>query len=32
MDRQEWLDQVVAATLEPAIPICDPHHHFWTLS
>ena len=29
MDRQAWLDQVVEETLEPALPICDPHHHLW---
>ena len=29
MDRQEWLDQVVEETLEPDLPICDPHHHLW---
>ena len=29
MDRQEWLDQVVEETLEPDLPICDPHHHNW---
>lgn len=27
--RQEWLDQVKEDALEPALPICDPHHHFW---
>jgi hypothetical protein len=29
MDRQAWLDQVVEETLEPDLPICDPHHHLW---
>ena len=29
MDRQAWLDQVVEETLEPQLPICDPHHHLW---
>ena len=25
----EWLAQTLEETLEPEIPICDPHHHFW---
>ena len=25
----EWLALTPEATLEPDIPICDPHHHFW---
>ena len=29
MDRRAWLDQVVEETLEPKLPICDPHHHLW---
>ena len=29
MDRQAWLDQVIEETLEPQLPICDPHHHLW---
>ena len=29
MDRRAWLDQVVEETLEPDLPICDPHHHLW---
>ena len=24
-----WLAQTPEETLEPEIPICDPHHHFW---
>ena len=24
-----WLDLTQEPTLEPEIPICDPHHHFW---
>lgn len=24
-----WLAQVQEATLEPELPICDPHHHLW---
>jgi predicted TIM-barrel fold metal-dependent hydrolase len=29
MDREQWLGQVKEAILEPALPICDPHHHLW---
>lgn len=25
----EWLALTQESTLEPEIPICDPHHHFW---
>jgi L-fuconolactonase len=25
----DWLAQTPEETLEPGIPICDPHHHFW---
>ena len=25
-----WLAQTQEATLEPELPICDPHHHLWT--
>ena len=25
----DWLALTTEATLEPEIPICDPHHHFW---
>ncbi len=25
----EWLSQTQESTLEPDLPICDPHHHFW---
>ena len=24
-----WLAQTVEPALEPDLPICDPHHHFW---
>ncbi len=27
--NQEWLDLVTEETLEPDLPICDPHHHLW---
>ncbi len=26
-----WLDRTQEATLEPELPICDPHHHLWDL-
>ena len=32
MEKQVWLDQVVEETLEPELPICDPHHHLWDRS
>ncbi len=25
----DWLGLTTEPTLEPEIPICDPHHHFW---
>ncbi len=25
----DWLDLTTEPVLEPEIPICDPHHHFW---
>ena len=25
----DWLALTPEETLEPALPICDPHHHFW---
>jgi predicted TIM-barrel fold metal-dependent hydrolase len=25
----DWLDQVREDIIEPALPICDPHHHLW---
>jgi L-fuconolactonase len=27
--NQAWLAQVTEKALEPDLPICDPHHHFW---
>ena len=27
----DWLALTQEPTLEPALPICDPHHHFWDL-
>lgn len=27
--NKPWLDQVTEETLEPALEICDPHHHLW---
>src|SRR5262245_55454103 len=29
MEREQWLAQVKEEILEPALPICDPHHHLW---
>ena len=26
---EDWLAQTVEETLEPDLPICDTHHHFW---
>lgn len=25
--NKAWLDQKIEETLEPDLPICDPHHH-----
>ena len=25
----DWLALTQETTLEPDLPICDPHHHFW---
>ena len=27
----DWLALTVESSLEPDLPICDPHHHFWDL-
>src|ERR687888_1437423 len=27
----DWLALTVEGPLEPALPICDPHHHLWDL-
>jgi predicted TIM-barrel fold metal-dependent hydrolase len=27
--NSEWLAQVTEPIIEPALPICDPHHHLW---
>ena len=29
MQGNDWLAQTIEPTLEPEIPICDPHHHSW---
>ena len=29
MQHQDWLELTKEAALEPAMPICDPHHHLW---
>ena len=28
-DREAWLNATVEDALDPALPICDPHHHLW---
>ena len=28
-EHHRWLDLTVEEALEPDVPICDPHHHFW---
>ena len=28
-DREAWLALTVEEAIEPGLPICDPHHHFW---
>ena len=27
----DWLSLTQEPTLEPDMPICDPHHHFWDM-
>lgn len=27
--NRDWLAQIQEETLEPNLPICDPHHHLW---
>ena len=29
--EENWLDRTKEATLDPELPICDPHHHLWDL-
>lgn len=29
MTEDEWLNLTLEETLEPELPICDPHHHLW---
>ena len=29
--NSDWLALTLEETLEPDIPICDPHHHFWDM-
>ena len=28
-EREAWLTLTIEDPLEPGLPICDPHHHFW---
>ena len=29
IQREAWLGQNVEEAIDPGLPICDPHHHFW---
>ena len=29
IQREAWLGQNVEEAIDPDLPICDPHHHFW---
>jgi L-fuconolactonase len=29
--NEAWLDALEEEVLDPALPICDPHHHLWDL-
>ena len=29
IQREAWLGQKVEEAIDPGLPICDPHHHFW---
>ncbi len=29
--EENWLDRTQEETLDPELPICDPHHHLWDL-
>jgi len=29
LTNRDWLDLTTEETLEPDLPICDPHHHLW---
>jgi len=28
-EHQDWLDLIEEDALDPDLPVCDPHHHFW---
>ena len=28
-DRDDWLALSTEQAIDPGLPICDPHHHFW---
>ncbi len=28
-EREAWLALTIEEAIEPDLPICDPHHHFW---
>ena len=27
--RNDWLENTIEETIDPDLPICDPHHHLW---
>jgi len=27
--NEEWLNTNKEVAIDPDLPICDPHHHFW---
>ena len=31
-DHEDWLALTSEAAIDPELPICDPHHHFWDRS
>ncbi|MFP6716751.1 MAG: amidohydrolase, partial [Alphaproteobacteria bacterium] len=28
-NNDDWLSLTTERTLDPSLPICDPHHHLW---
>ena len=31
-ERDTWLALTTEVAIDPDLPICDPHHHFWDLT